>query len=364
MKPFVSFSLMLLCISPGILQSCGKKTNSTPTPVISSINPTHGAVGDTVTITGSGFQSSPSMDSVWFNGKPTAVISATSTQLEVTVPLQCGTGNVTVSVNGTDVPGPIFTYQISTKVTTFATGLSNPEYLTIDGTGNLYVTNFGDGSVSKISPAGVTATFASGLSQPTGITIDQYGDLYVASNSVTNTCTIEEIIPTGTVSSFATITGYVYGLKMDNSGNLYAANAGTASISKITFTGNTSTFATGISGISDIAIGSNGNLYATGITNGAVYKITQAGSVSSVSTGFSFGGPNGIAVDNNNNLYFTVFGNNTLSQYNTVSQINASGMLTTFAAGLDEPCGLIIDTNGNFYIANSLGGTVSKITFQ
>src|SRR5579863_9497437 len=104
MKPFVSFSFMLLYISPGILQSCGKKSNSTPTPVISSINPTHGAGGDTVTITGSGFQSSPSLDSVWFNGKSTAVISATSTQLEVTVPPQCGTGNVTVSVNGTDVP--------------------------------------------------------------------------------------------------------------------------------------------------------------------------------------------------------------------------------------------------------------------
>ncbi len=355
---------MLLCISPGILQSCGKKTNSAPTPVISSINPTHGAVGDTVTITGSGFQSSPSLDNVWFNGKPTTVISATSTQLEVTVPLQCGTGSVTVSVDGTDVPGPVFTYQISTKVTTFATGLSNPEYLTIDGTGNLYVTNFGDGSVSKISPAGVTATFASGLSQPTGITIDQYGDLYVASNSVTNTCTIEEIIPSGTVSSFATITGYVYGLTIDNAGNLYAANAGTASISKITFTGNTSTFASGMSSISDIVIGSNGNLYATGATGGAVYKIAQDGSVSSVITGFSFGGPNGIAADNNGNLFVTVFGNNTLSQYNTVTQINDSGTLTTVAAGLDEPCGLIIDPKGNFYIVNTLGGSVSKITFQ
>src|SRR5580658_364464 len=355
MKPIASSSLMLLCISLGTFYSCSKKT-SAPTPVISSIYPTHGAVGDTVTITGSGFQSSPSLDNVWFNGKPTTVISATSTQLEVTVPPQCGTGNVTVSVNGTDVPGPVFTYNVTAQLATFATGLSQPEYLTIDGSGNLYVTNFGDGIVSKISPAGVTSTFASGFSQPTGIALDGNGNLYVASNSPANTCTIEKITSSGTVSAFTTITGYIYGLTIDNSGNLYAANSTTSSISKVTSTGIISTFANGISGITDIVVASNGILYATGATNGAVYEIGQ-GSVNNIITGFSFGGPNGIAVDNFGNLYITVFGNNTLSQYNTVTQLNTSGMLTTFAAGLDDPCGLAIDANGNFFIANALGGT-------
>jgi len=364
MKPIIPSSFLFLCLSLGIFHSCSKKTNSTPTLVVISISPTHGTIGDTVTITGSGFNASPSQGSVWINGKLTSAITAGSTQLQVTVPSLCGTGNVKISTNGTTGLGPIFTYDTTLKLTTFATGLNNPEYLTIDGTGNLYVTNFGNGTVSKISQAGVVTTFASGLSQPTGITIDQSGNLYVASNSVMNTCTIEEIMPSGAVSSFATITGYVHSLKIDNTGNLYAANGATASISKITSTGSTSTFASGMSSIAGVAVGSNGNLYATGATNGAVYKITPGGSVTGVFTGFSFGSPNDIAVDNNNNLYITVFGNNTLSQYNTVTRINPSGAINTFATGLDEPCGLIIDANGNFYVVNTLAGTVSKLTIQ
>ena len=184
-----------------------------------------------------------------------------------------------------------------------------------------------------------------------------------------NVSTIYKITPSGTAGSFASITGYVYGLTIDNSGNLYAANAGTGAIAMVTSSGTVSTFASGMPSVTGIAFSSNGNLYATGTTNGAVYKITSGGAVTDVLNGFSFGGQNGIAVDNNNNLYITVFGNNTLTQYNTVTKINASGAISTVTTGLDDPCGLIIDGNGNFYVVNSLSGntlagTVSKLTVQ
>jgi sugar lactone lactonase YvrE len=239
----------------------------------------------------------------------------------------------------------------------------------MDGAGNLYVTNFGNGTIAKISSAGAVSTFNSGLNGPTGITIDGNGNIYVATNNNMNLSTIFKITPSGAASSFATITGYIYGLTIDNSGNLYAANAGTASISKVSGNGTVSTFASGMSSISGIALSSNGDLYATGTTNGSVYKITSGGAVTSVYTGFSFGGQNGIAVDINNNLYITVAGNNTLSLTNTVTKIAASGTLSTVTARLDEPCGLILDGSGNFYIVNSLNGnstagTVSKLTVQ
>jgi sugar lactone lactonase YvrE len=173
----------------------------------------------------------------------------------------------------------------------------------------------------------------------------------------------------GTASSFATVSGYIYGLTIDNLGNVYAANAGYGSITKISSLGVPSTFASGMPFISGIAIGSDGTLYATGSTNRAVYKITPQGAVTSIATGFSFGGPNGIAVDNNNNLYMTVFGNNTLSQYNTVTKIAVSGKISTITTGLDVPCGLVIDGIGNFYAVsaesfNVPSGNVSKITVQ
>ncbi|HEV2352732.1 MAG TPA: IPT/TIG domain-containing protein [Puia sp.] len=329
-----------------------------------SINPTHGAAGDTVTISGSGFQSTPSMNTVSINGKQALTIGASPTQLQVIVPSLCGTGNVIVSANGTFGMGPLFTYDVASRLTTFATGLHNPEYLTADGSGNLYVTNFGSGTVSKISPAGMATTVASGLNQPTGVTIDANGNLYVASNGGRNVCTIMEITPAGAVRSFATISGYVYGLATDNAGNIYAANFTNASILKITNTGNTSTFATTLNAISDLAFDGNGNLYATGILGGTVFEIFPGGYVNTIFSGFNLEGPNGIAIDSHNNLFISVSGNNTLSEYNTITELSSTGALTTFATGLDQPCGLIIDANGSLCVVNTLAGSISKIKFQ
>lgn len=355
-------SFLFLFLSLGMICSCSKNTNIAP--VINAITPTHGSVGDTVTITGSNFGTSLSQNSVWFNGKMAPVINAGATQLQVTVPSLCGPGTVKVSANGHATSGPIFTFDTTYKPITFATGLNGPYYLTIDGAGNLYVSNDGDGTIAKISPAGVVSTFYSGLNGLSGITVDSYNNIYVATNSNTNQSTIVEISPSGAASSFATVTGYVYSLTIDKLGNLYAANADYGSISQISSFGVPNTFASGMPLISGITIGSDGTFYATGSTNGAVYKISPQGVVTSVDNGFGFGGPNGIAVDKNNNLYMTVSGNNILSQFNTIIKIAASGAISTVATGLDSPCGLAIDAKGNFYVVNSRAGTISKLAIQ
>lgn len=242
----------------------------------------------------------------------------------------------------------------------------------MDGAGNLYVTNFGTAAILKISSTGVVSTFANGIFECTGITIDANGNIYVASNTGLNLCAILQITPAGSVDTLAHVTGYVYGLTIDNNGSLFAANGVVGGISKITSSGTVTTFATGMAGITGIAISGNGNLYATATTNGAVYKITPDGTVTNLHSGFGFTAAGGIAVDNNNNLYFTVVGDNTLSQYNTVTKIDGSGTITTLITGLDIPTGLIMDATGNFYVANeanpaslgSLIGTVSKLTVQ
>ncbi len=72
---------------------CGK-------PAITSLSPTSGAAGDTVTITGTGFVSSPlqNRNRVEFNGKLSRVDSASSTTLVVRVPLSVPPGQVLISV--------------------------------------------------------------------------------------------------------------------------------------------------------------------------------------------------------------------------------------------------------------------------
>jgi hypothetical protein len=57
-------------------------------------------------------------------------------------------------------------------VSSFATGFSRPHGLAFDGSGNLYVANAGDGTVSMVTPAGVVTTFVStGMGELNGIAI-------------------------------------------------------------------------------------------------------------------------------------------------------------------------------------------------
>jgi hypothetical protein len=69
-------------------------------PTISSISPLRTRPGATVTITGANFSETISDNAVDFNGTAATITSATSTSLDVTVPDDATTGQVSVSVGG------------------------------------------------------------------------------------------------------------------------------------------------------------------------------------------------------------------------------------------------------------------------
>jgi hypothetical protein len=84
--------------------------NVTSAPVIASFNPTSGQVGTTVTIEGANFGTTPADNIVFFGTVQTSVISATPTQLTVTVPSGATTQPITVTANGlTTISGTSFT---------------------------------------------------------------------------------------------------------------------------------------------------------------------------------------------------------------------------------------------------------------
>jgi YVTN family beta-propeller protein len=111
---------------------------------------------------------------------------------------------------------------------------------------DLYVSNSGDGTISKIDPSGVATIFATGLNTPRGVAFDASGNLYVA-NSISSGI-ISKIDTLGNVTTFATGLSNPNGLVFDNSGTLYVANGGNNTISKIDSGGNVSSFATGLGG--------------------------------------------------------------------------------------------------------------------
>lgn len=70
-------------------------------PVLNSINPDSGMANDTVTITGTGFNTNPDNNFVSFESSSGTVVSSTSTELRVVLPdITNDTVNVKIGVKG------------------------------------------------------------------------------------------------------------------------------------------------------------------------------------------------------------------------------------------------------------------------
>jgi len=78
-------------------------------PIISSLSPSSGSGGTTVTIAGSLFGSTQGSGSVTFNGTTATPTSWSDTSITVPVPAGATTGNVVVTVNGATSNGMLFT---------------------------------------------------------------------------------------------------------------------------------------------------------------------------------------------------------------------------------------------------------------
>lgn len=85
-------------------------------PAISSIAPTSGPVGSTVTITGTNFSATPDNNTVRFGATQATVTAATTTQLTVSVPAGATYAPITVKVADRTA------YSVASFLTTFAPG--------------------------------------------------------------------------------------------------------------------------------------------------------------------------------------------------------------------------------------------------
>jgi hypothetical protein len=86
-----------------------------PAPTITSLSPNSGALGTSVTITGTNFGSTQGTSTVTFNGTTATPTSWTTTSIVAPVPSGATTGNVVVNVGGTASNGVNFTVQGTTN---------------------------------------------------------------------------------------------------------------------------------------------------------------------------------------------------------------------------------------------------------
>jgi sugar lactone lactonase YvrE len=104
----------------------------------------------------------------------------------------------------------------------------------------------------------------------------------------------------------------------------------------------------------NLVFDSNGNLFEANYTVGTILKIAASGSVSTFAAGFNE--PGALAFDNSGNLYVANYGGD------TVSKVTQGGSVSTFASGLGNPNGLAFDSSGNLYVTCTANRVIVKIT--
>lgn len=272
------------------------------------------------------------------------------------------TSGIITTIAGTGAPGSMGDGGPAT-----AAQLYNPAGMAVDGSGNIYFSDYSNQAVRKISPSGIITKVAgtgvaatsgdggpataAGIHSPHGIAFDTAGNLYISEywgdriRMISPSGVITTVAGTG-VRAFSGDLGMAtaaemnqpVGLTIDNAGNIYFADQNNQRVRKIDAFGIISTFA---------GTGSAGYL-----GDGA------AATAAKINT------PNMLSFDRWGNLFIGDQGNN------VVRKVSPSGTITTFAgtgvaghsgdggpataARLNVPGGMLADHYGNLFL-NDVG---------
>jgi len=321
----------------------------------------------------------------------------------------CDDGNGNENGNGNGVNGgrePSITVIAGSGTSGNADGqgtaaqFNMPCGIAIDTAGNLYVADYSNHRIRKITPAGNVTTLAGSTQgftdgqgttarfyNPTDIAIDTAGNLYVTDQGNHR---IRKITPSGNVTTFAgngtngsvdgqgtaAQIGYPRGITIDTTGNLYVTS--NTRIRKITSAGNVTTLAgSGTEGFADgqgtaaqfkgcfgIVVDATGNLYVVDSYNYRIRKITPTGNVTTFAgsseagvidgqgTAAQFSYPMLAAIDPSGNIF--------VSDSSRIRKISAAGNVTMYAQ-IVNPTGITLDTAGNIYVTQE-NHRISKIT--
>ncbi len=253
-----------------------------------------------------------------------------------------------------------------TQSVPFRSGLSQPQGVAVDRSGNVYIVDSGNGRVLKETLASgvyTESTVVSGLSQPQGVAVDTIGNVYIADTG--NSRVLKET-PSGgayTESTVASGLNQAEGVAVDGSGNLYIADPRNYRVLKETPTGSVYAESTvGGNGLFQpygVAVDGSGNLYISDTSNGQVLKETLSGGIYAESTVASgLNSPYALAVDGNGNVYIADTG------HGRVLKVTLSGGVytqSTVENGLSYPQGVAVDGSGSVYIADTYNNRIVEV---
>jgi sugar lactone lactonase YvrE len=309
--------------------------------------------------------------------------------------------------------------------------LRNPNGVTLDDGGNLYIADSYNFRVRKVGPGGKITTVAgngrygetgdggpatrASLNFVVGLAVDRAGNLYIADPAEDDAnYRVRKVSANGTITTFAGGGGPGFSgdggpaassrlkaptaVALDGAGNVYIADTGNGRVRKVGLDGKISTYAgngqTGFSGDGGpatsaavtpigLAADAGGDLFISD-TSSRVRKIDPSGTITTIAgnghSGFSGDGgpataaklhdPRGLAVDSAGNVYIAD------SLNHRVRKVAPSGTITTVAGGrppytgeygpaisarLKAPTGVAVDRKGELYIADPLDNKIRRV---
>src|ERR1700756_245628 len=257
------------------------------------------------------------------------------------------------------------------------TTFNEPHSLLYDAAGNLYISDFSNARIRKISTSGIVTTIAgtgngayggdggpatsADIWAPAGMTFDANGNLYF--------CDLDNnrIRMINTAGIINTIAGG------GNCGNPYCGDGGPATAAQIQEPWG-------------LVFDASGNLYFSDYGNNVVRMVNTSGIITTVAGNYSlsvyggdggpatsaeFFGPQGLAFDAAGNLYICDAGNQRIRMVNSAGVINTvvgSGIEgytgdggPATAADLSSPAAMIFDTQGNLYFSDADNNCVRMV---